>query len=135
MASCGQLPSGSLTVRVKESASGQNLSSLEPSDQTQQTPGTGPTVDSRGLEVKAAVEHRNEFTRRKECIIISVTHRALLHHWYVLSELAGSQAQFEKKSVIFSFYLKGEFSSKGTSQFLLFLSFTYQVLSHLNHIS
>lgn len=68
MASCGQLPSGSLTVRVKESALGQNLSSLKPSDQTHQTPGTGPTADPGGLKAKAAVEHRTEFMRREECI-------------------------------------------------------------------
>lgn len=47
-------------------------------------------------------------------IIISVSHRTLLHHWYVLSQPTGSQAQFVKskkikikgKSVIFQFLLK-----------------------------
>lgn len=51
-------------------------------------------------------------------IIISVAHRTLLHHWYVLSQMTGSQAQLVKKkkvkSVIFNFLLKEEFTSKGT---------------------
>lgn len=59
MASRGQLPSASLTVRVKESALGQNLSSLEPSDQTHQTPATGPTADSGGLEVEGGRRAQN----------------------------------------------------------------------------
>lgn len=39
-------------------------------------------------------------------LIISVTHGTLLYHWYVLSQMTGSQAQFVKKknckTVIFS---------------------------------
>lgn len=56
MASCGQLPSGSLTVRVKESALGQNVSTLELSDQTCQTPGRDPTAESGGLEQQDRAE-------------------------------------------------------------------------------
>lgn len=60
MASCGQLLSGSLAVRVRESALGQNVSTLEPSDQTRQRPGRGPTAESGGLDVRAAEQSRNE---------------------------------------------------------------------------
>lgn len=77
MASCGQLPSGSLTVRVRESALGQNVSTLELSEQTCQTPGRGPTVESGRLEARAAGQSRTEFTRSEVCssLLFSVTHR------------------------------------------------------------
>lgn len=98
MASSGQLPSGSLTVRVRESALGQNVSTLELSDQTCQTPGRGPTAESGGLEVRAAGQSRTEFMRSEVCssLLFSLTHHGLsvLHHWNVLSQLRGSQAQF-----------------------------------------
>lgn len=80
MASCGQLPSGSLTVRVRESALGQNVSTLELSDQTCQTPGRGLTAESGGLEVRAAGQSRTEFTRSEVCssLLFSVTHRCYI---------------------------------------------------------
>lgn len=37
------------TVRVEESVPGQNLSTLELSDQTHHTPGTGPVTEPGGL--------------------------------------------------------------------------------------
>lgn len=105
MASCGQLPSGSLTVRVRESALGQNVSTLELSDQTCQTPGRVLTAESGGLEVRAAGQSRTEFTRSEVCtsLSFSVTHHGLLvlHHWNLLSQLKDLLSQLKDSQARF----------------------------------
>lgn len=108
MASCGQLPSGSLTVRVRESALGQNVSTLELSDQTCQTPGRGLTAESGGLEQQDRAELSLRDVKYAPHYYYSVTHHGLsvLHHWNLLSQLRGSQAQLVQKWNFEFFFLR-----------------------------